>query len=329
MKIIGLEEHFATPEIIAAWQALTPEFQDIAVKPSTTGDIQRRLLDLADERISCMDAMGMDVQALSLTTPGVQSSDPENAVALARAANDLVSETVRCRPDRFQGFATLATPAPVEAARELERAVLKLGLNGAMLFGRTRERNLDDREFWPIFEAAAALRAPLYLHPQSPLPTVREAYYSGFDEALNAAFATGGIGWHYESGVQLLRLILSGMFDRLPELQVIVGHWGEMLLFYLDRIDLLGSIAKLERPVSDYFRTNVFVTPSGIFSQRYLRWAIEVVGVERILFSADFPFIPTPPGGARRFLEEANLTDAEREQIASVNWERLCAGIRR
>lgn len=259
----------------------------------------------------------------------MQNLAPDNAVTLQIAANDLLADTVRAHPDRLQGFATLATPAPAAAARELERAVTELGLNGAMLFGRTRDHNLDHRDFWPIFEAAAALGAPLYLHPQSPRPMVRAAYYRGFNRGLDDAFATHGIGWHYETGIQLLRLILSGVFDRFPDLQVIVGHWGEMVLFYLDRIDTLTPAAKLARPLSDYVRNNVFVTPSGIFNHRYLRWAIEIVGVERILFSTDYPFQCAPCGGARRFLEEANLEDSDRQRIASGNWENLVAAVKR
>ncbi|MBV8349638.1 MAG: amidohydrolase family protein, partial [Mycolicibacterium sp.] len=208
-------------------------------------------------------------------------------------------------------------------------AVTALGLNDAMVFPRSRERSLDLPDFWPIFEAAAALNAQLYLHPQAPTPLVRAEYYSGFDDAVNFLFATGGVGWHYDAGVQLLRLILSGVFDRFPGLSVILGHWGEVVLFYLDRIDNLAAAARLDRPFSEYFRSNVFVTPSGIFSQRYLRWAIEVVGVDRIMFSTDYPFRFAPDGGSRRFLEEADLTDGDRDKIASGNWDRLCAGIRR
>ena len=329
MKIVALEEHFATPEIMAAWRALRPEAQDLAVKQSTTGDVERCLLDLAAGRLAAMDEAGVDVQVLSLTTPGVQSLEPSEAVPLARAANDLVAATVRHRPDRFQGFATLPTSAPAEAARELGRAVVELGLNGAMLFGRTGERNLDHPDFAPILEAAAALRAPLYLHPQSPRPAVRQAYYQGLGDGMEAVFATGGIGWHYETGAQALRLVLSGIFDRLPDLQLILGHWGEVVLFYLDRVDLLAAPAHLPRPVSDYFRTHVSVTPSGIFSPRYLRWATEVLGVERILFATDYPFVPCRDGAARRFLAEADLSEADRQKMASGNWERLCAGIRR
>lgn len=329
MKTIGLEEHFVTADVLRAWRALDPKWQDVALTSSRNDEIGRRLADLADERFAAMEEIGLDVQVLSLTAPGVQNLAPEEAVALQTASNDLLADTVRAHPDRFQGVATLATPVPSAAARELERAVTRLGLNGAMLFGRTRERNLDHPDFRPIFEAAAALHAPLYLHPQSPLLTVRAAYYSGFDDPVNAAFSTYGIGWHYETGVQLLRLILDGVFDRFPDLQVIVGHWGELVLFYLDRINNLAATAKLARPISDYVQRNVLVTPSAIFSQRYLRWAIEVIGVERILFSTDYPFVPVPQGGARRFLEEANLSEADRNQIASGNWERLCADIKK
>lgn len=329
MKTIGLEEHFVTTEVLAAWRALDPQWQDLALGYSAEGQTERRLADLGHQRLAAMAETGLDVAVLSLTAPGVQNLEPDDAVALQTAANDMLADTVRAHPDRLQGFATLATPAPAAAARELERAITELGLGGAMLFGRTRDRNLDHPDFWPIFEAAAALRAPLYLHPQSPLPAVRAAYYRGFDSTLDDAFATHGIGWHYETGVQLLRLILGGVFDRFPNLQVIVGHWGEMVLFYLDRIDRLTTTAKLARPLSDYVRNNVFVTPSGIFSQRYLRWAIEVVGVERILFSTDYPYVFAPHGGARHFLQDTDLGETDRQRIASGNWEHLVAGIRR
>jgi predicted TIM-barrel fold metal-dependent hydrolase len=198
-----------------------------------------------------------------------------------------------------------------------------------MLFGRTRESNLDQPEFLPIFEAAAALRAPLYLHPQSPVPTVRHAYYNGFGDPVDAALATYGIGWHYETGVQLLRLILSGIFDRFPDLQVIAGHWGEVVLFYLERIEQLAVGRKLARSMNEYVHNNVFVTPSGMLSHRYLSWATELVGVDRIMFATDYPFEKASRSGARRFLEEAALSDADRQKIASGNWDHLCAAIRR
>jgi len=329
MQLIGLEEHFVTPDVLAAWLALPRDQRDLAVDASDQGEVQQRLRDLGHARLRFMDSAGIAMQVLSLTAPGVHSLEPQLACRLARRSNDLVAATVRAHPDRFQGFATLPTPAPEAAARELERSVCDLGLHGAMLFGRTGERNLDDPAFWPIFETAAALRAPLYLHPQSPVPVVRQAYYSGFGDAVDAAFATHGLGWHVETGVQLLRMMLGGVFDKYPGLQIVTGHWGEVVLFYLERIAHLGDIAKLPRPLIDYFRTNVSVTPSGIYSQRYLRWAIEVLGVDRIMFSADYPYAGMEPDAARRFLHESGLSESEQEQIASGNWNRLCAGIRR
>jgi predicted TIM-barrel fold metal-dependent hydrolase len=329
VKIIGLEEHFVTEDVLAAWKALEPRWQDIALMQSDRGDTGQRLADLGDARLKAMDDTGLDVQVLSLTAPGVQSLEATDAAALQIASNDLLAETVRSNPERYQGFATLATPDPKSAARELERAVTKLGLNGAMLFGRTRERNLDHPDNEPIFEAAAALRAPLYIHPQSPLPAVREAIYSGFGDTVDNAFATHGLGWHYETGLQILRMVLAGVFDRHPDLQVVTGHWGEVVLFYLDRIDEMQRTAKLKRPVSEYFRNNVSVTASGVWSQRYLRWAIEVLGVERIMFSTDYPYRFTREKGARRFLEEADLSVADKSVIANGNWQRMVDGIRR
>ena len=329
MRIIGLEEHFVTDDVLDAWKRVEPRWQEVGQQQSSGGEMDDRLRDLGEGRIAACDQAGLDVQVLSLTAPALASLDPREANALQVACNDLLAATVRQRPDRLQGLAALAMPDPVAAAGELERAVTRLGLNGAMLFGRTRDRNLDHQDNWPVFEAASALRAPLYIHPQSPQPAVREAIYGGFGEAVDGALSTFGLGWHYEAGVQILRLVLAGVFDRFPDLQIVTGHWGEVVLFYLDRIDGLAGPAKLERPVSDYFRRNVSVTPSGIWSQRYLRWAVEMLGVERIMFSSDYPYRFTPDGSARRFLEEADLSPADKEAIAHRNWERLVGAIRR
>lgn len=329
MKTIGLEEHFVTPDVVRAWRALDPRLQDLAIVPSTEGEPARRLAELDGRRFAAMDDTGLDVQVLSLSTPGVQNLERADAVALQTAANDVLAGAVQAHPGRLGGFAALATPDPAAAAGELERAVTKLGLDGAMVFGRTRERGLDHPDFRPIFEAAEALRAPLYLHPLSPPLPVQEAYYRGPGGATDASFASYGLGWHYDTGVHLLRLIFSGVFDRYPGLQVIVGHWGETVLFYLERIEKIPAVAKLHRPLADYFRENIYLTPSGMFSPRYLRWAIEIAGAGRIMLATDYPFETAPGGGTRRFLEEADLSDTDRQKIASDNWTRLRAGIRR
>ena len=329
MKTIGTEEHFVTDEVATAWSRLGSPARDDSLAGVPPGELGERLREVGERRIAAMDETGLDVQVISLTSPGLQNLPADEATGLQVETNDRIAELVNAHPDRFQGFATLAMPAPDAAAEELERAVTTLGLNGALLFGRTGERNLDHPDNWPIFEAAESLRAPLYIHPQIPQPRVRAALYSGFDDAVDNAFATHGIGWHYESGVQFLRLALAGVFDRFPDLQVLLGHWGEVVLFYLDRADSLAMMAKLPHTFSEYVRRNAYVTPGGVYSQRYLRWTVEVVGVERILFATDYPYRPGPDGGVAHFLQTAGLDRGDQERIAAGNWDALVAGIRR
>lgn len=329
MKTIGTEEHFVTEEVLTAWSQLDSAAREDSPIRTHPGDMGERLREVGERRIAAMDEAGLDVQVISLTAPGLHNLAADEATRLQVETNERIAELVNAHPSRFQGFATLATPAPAAAAQELERAVTKLGLNGALLFGRTGERNLDHHDNWPIFEAAAALSAPLYIHPHIPQPRVRAALYVGFGNAIDNAFATHGIGWHYESGVQFLRLALAGVFDRFPDLQVLLGHWGEMVLFYLDRIDALAVEAKLPRPFSEYVRRNAYITAGGVYSHRYLRWAVEMVGVERILFATDYPHRPSPEGGVEHFLQTAGLNRADQERIAAGNWDALVDGIRR
>lgn len=329
MKTIGTEEHFVTDAVLEAWDRLGPAAAGAARARSAEGEFARRLAELGEERIAWMDASGLDVQVISLTSPGLHDLPQAEASALQIETNDLIAATVAARPDRLQGFATLAMPAPEAAAAELERAVRTLGLQGALVFGRTGERNLDASENWVIFETAEALRAPLYIHPQIPQPGVREAIYSGYDDRIDAAFATHGIGWHYETGVQFLRLCLAGVFERFPDLQVILGHWGEVVLFYLDRADGLAFQAQLARPFSEYVRRNAYITPGGVYSHRYLRWASELVPPERLLFAADYPYRPAPEEGIPAWLQAAGLDAETTAAIASGNWEALVSRIRR
>ena len=171
---------------------------------------------------------------------------------------------------------------------------------------------------------AAELGAPLFIHPQTPPPAVREASYSGVGEKADLALATFGLGWHYEAGLQWLRLAAAGVFDELPELQVILGHWGEVVLFYLERTSaVLDRVLDLKRPLADYARRSLYVTGSGKWSEPYLLRCREIVGPERLLFSTDYPYQYRPGGEARRFIESANLTSIDRYALAYGNWERL------
>lgn len=322
MRLIAIEEHFITPQIHAAWRSssLGTEGTDAFDERK---EIAERLEDLGEGRIALMDEAGIDVQVLSVTTPALQNLEAEESIHLARQTNDFLADVIAKNPTRYQGFATLPTPAPEIAAAELDRCVRAHGFKGAMLCGRTRETNLDAPVFLPLFETAAKLGVPIYIHPQIPQRSVRDALYGGFGEPVSTAFAAFGLGWHYEAGLQFVRLILAGVFDKFPELQVVLGHWGEVVLFYTERLQALARVAPLGRPMLDYFRNNLFVTPSGMWSQPYMQRALEIVGPERILFSADFPYQYRPGRQARTFLTESGLSVSDQKLFAHGNWERL------
>jgi hypothetical protein len=263
MKLIGIEEHFLTAEVREAWNAIGLD----AVDPSVafhSGTIEGHLLDLAEDRLSLMDETGLDVQVLSLTTPALHDLGPES-VDMARRTNDVLAAAVARHPSRFQAFATLPVAMPDEAAQELDRCVRTLGFKGTMLCWRVGARNLDDPALSPILQSAEALGVPILLHPRVPEMAVRAAYYSGFGPEVDAAFSTYGLGWHYDVGIQCLRLVLAGTFDRMPSLQVILGHWGEMVLFYAERLAEMDRVSGLAHPIATYLRRNLYVTASGIF----------------------------------------------------------------
>ncbi len=326
-KLIAIEEHFVTAEIRAAWAASA--IGQEGTGGFDRGEIEERLDDLGQSRLALMDESGIDVQVLSVTTPALHNLEPSESVALARQTNDLVAATVAKYPTRFQGFATLPTAAPEEAAVELERGVTDLGFVGTMLCGRTRDKNLDHPDFLPMFETAARLGVLVFIHPQIPQRAVREVYYSGFNDQIDTAFATFGLGWHYEAGIQFVRLILAGVLDKYPDLQIVLGHWGEVVLFYLDRLSSLGRVAQLQRPIAEYFRQNLYVTSSGMWSHSYLQRTLELVGPERILFSTDYPYQYRPGRLGRSFLEEAALSPEQKELFAHGNWDRLTGSERR
>lgn len=324
MKLIGIEEHFLTEEIRVAWDAIGL----VATDPSVaihSGEIERRLLDLAGERIALMDETGLDVQVLSLTTPSLHDLG-KGSIDLARRANDAVAEAIVRWPDRLQALATLPVAMPDEAALELERCVRKLGFKGSMLCGRVGDRNLDHPDLFPILASAAALKVPILLHPRTPAEAIRSVYYSGFAPEVDAAFAMYGLGWHYDAGVQFIRLVLAGTFDRLPGLQVILGHWGEVVLFYAERLAAMDHVSGLEHPIATYLRRNLYVTASGMFLPSYLARAVAIVGGDRVLFSTDYPYQYRMGGDARRFMAECGLDEADKAGFAHGNWLRLIQG---
>ena len=248
--------------------------------------------------------------------------DGTGSVALARAANDHLAEAVKRHPSRFAAFAALPTPAPDAAADELERTVRDYDFKGAMIKGHSRGRYLDDEFFWPVLRRAEALQVPLYLHPAPPPQQVIAASYTGnFAPEVTSVLSTRAWGWHIETATHVLRLILSGAFDRYPTLQMVIGHMGEALPFMLPRIEnsLSMQVTKLERPIGAYLRENVHYTFSGFnFTATFLDLFLQV-GVDRIMFSADHPF----GSMARAFLDQLPVSTADRERIAHGNAERL------
>src|SRR5450432_624048 len=319
MKLIAIEEHFLTSEVRNAWKK---NADDDPTNKLHFGEIENRLEDIGNSRLQLMDETGIDVQVLSLTSPSLHNLGSESII-LATQTNDYVAEIVKKTPDRFQGLAALPMFAPKEATKELERSANNLGLKGAMLCGRTREKNLDHKDFWELFECAEAIGVPLFIHPQIPQKAVRDIYYSGFDELTDLAFSTFGLGWHYETGIQFVRLVLAKVFDRFPNLQIILGHWGEVILFYTERLDSLNRATKLNKPFIDYVRQNLYVTASGMFSHSYLNRSVEIIGADRIFFSADYPYQYRQGRDARNFLEAAELSKEDKEKFAFANWERL------
>jgi predicted TIM-barrel fold metal-dependent hydrolase len=319
MRVITIEEHYRNAAIKDATGKHNASFHN----PNLLANLWASLDDLGALRLNAMDEAGIDMQVLSHTTPATEVLPAAEAVPLARDANDQLADTIAANPDRFAGFATLPTPNPAVAAAELERAVRTLGFKGAMINGHTNGRFLDDPFFYPILERAAALDVPLYLHPTLPIEAVKEAYYGGFDAAVSYSLSAAGWGWHAETALHALRLILSGIFDRLPQLQIIIGHMGEMIPFYLGRIDtILSPVARnLQRRVSDYFLQNFYITTSGIFTEPPLLLALQVLGVDRIIFSIDYPYSTNVQG--RTFLDRVSLNPADKEKISHGNAEKL------
>lgn len=318
MRIITLEEHITTPEILKAAQM--PATGASAAFMQT---MNAKLLDVGEGRIADMDAAGIDMQVLSVSANTVDKLDSDAANAIARDANDRMAAAVRAHPGRFAAFATLALQEPDRAAAELDRSIRELDFKGVMLNGTSNGLFFDHPRFTPIFEAATSLDVPIYLHPAPPPKRVMEAYYSGLPGSLGFMLSTAMWGWHVETGMHCLRLIVSGLFDRFPALKIIVGHMGENLPFSIARAEMvLGrGAADLKRPVGEYFREYFYLTTSGYFSTPPFQCMQQVVGIDRIMFSVDYPFSSNIVG--RKFLETLPISAEEKEKVAHGNAEKL------
>lgn len=315
MRIVALEEHFMVPSLVNA-------HFDQSSNPGLNSTTRDRLADLETGRLRDMDAHGISQQIISATLPGADLLDGDAGIRFARDTNDALARAVRRHPHRFGGFAHLPMRAPEAAADELERAVRDLGFTGAMVNGLTQDRFLDDQRFDPILQRAAALDVPIYLHPNIPPKAVYETYYAGLPALSSGLLASGVFGWHSECAIHVLRLALAGTFERHPNLTLIVGHMGELLPFVLARADnVLMRHAGFTQPVSETIIRQVYITTAGVFTIPPFLNALMTFGVDRIMFSVDYPYSDNAQG--QSFMESLPLSPADRMKVAHGNADRV------
>ncbi len=301
---IATEEAFAPPEMMQIYRKMLergvddPGFTSLwgfylgSKSPRATAIIER-LQDLGERRLGDMDATGIDKQIISLTAPGTQILKKDDAIAMAVLANDQLAEAVRRHPNRYYGLTAIAPQDPAHAAKEIERGAHKLGMKGVIINSHTHDEYLDDAKFWAIFEAAEALNVPIYLHPNTPSRgLINPMLERGLDGAI--------YGFGVETGMHLLGIIVRGVFDRFPNLKIVVGHLGEALPFWLYRLDFMHRatvtsqrydyMKPLKKKVSDYMRENVYVTTSGMPWEPAITFCQKVLGIERVLYAMDYPY---------------------------------------
>jgi predicted TIM-barrel fold metal-dependent hydrolase len=308
-RIIAIEEHFISPTMAERY---TGHHKLSSFMHST-----RRLEDLGDARVREMDEAGIDVQVISHLQPGPQIFEPDISVALAREANNILHDGIAVHPDRFAGFAALPTPNPEAGADELERTVTEFGFKGALINGLTNGSFLDDRKFWPIFQRAAKLDVPIYLHPAIPNETVAKTYYDGYRNNDYPILMGAVWGFTVETATHALRLILSGVFQEYPGLKIILGHLGETLPFLLWRLEWTYNNLTKKAGLAECFRKHFYVTTSGNFSQPALVCTMMELGVDRILFAVDWPFNSNAEGV--QFIRTAPIEPGEKSKIFAGN----------
>jgi 5-carboxyvanillate decarboxylase len=336
MRRIDLEAHFYTKEYLAFLRArkdypreelyqraMRLWYTDQAWEPHGPM-IDDRLADLGEGRLQAMDESGIDIQVLSLSAPGCEQFSASEGAAVARQTNDELGGLIGRYPGRFIGLAALPLQNPPEAARELERAVRDLGIKGAKVHSHVGDSYLDERQYRIVFEKAAELDVPLYLHPSIPNPNLMKAYSA-------YGFALAGPAWGFgaEASLQAMRLIYSGIFDLFPNLKIILGHLGEGLIFWLDRIDFVFKKPwmdpeippKIKRRPSEYVKDNFIITTGGIFSQPAFLSVYLEMGGERMLFATDYPYEKTSE--AVEFIDRLPISDLDRQRIYHLNAEKL------
>jgi 5-carboxyvanillate decarboxylase len=325
---IATEEAFSIPEQMDAQRQLVAETQEYdpdlflwRIQTDPSGPVHNKLIDLYDLRLRTMEEYDVDMHVLGLTSTGVQMMDPDKGTAVATIANDRLQEAVRKYPDRFAGLGTFAPQDPARAVKEIERVMTKLKLNGLIINSHTNGEYLSERKYWPILEAIEGLNAPLYIHPRSPIPLMAKAYRT--DHLEHAIW-----GYAAETGLHGLRLITGGIFDQFPKLQIVLGHMGEGIPYWFYRLDFMhGRVRigfdrpKLKLTPSEYFKRNFYITTSGMNWEPTLKYCIEVMGADRIMWAIDYPYQDHPD--AVEFMDAARISENDKHKIYHENAERV------
>lgn len=307
-EIITLEEHYLDREVACR----------LAIQSSSP--LIQKLEDFDDIRLQEMDEVGIDLQVLSHAPPGLQGVEASIAAEVAMRVNDRLAAVVRRNPKRLAAFASLPTTDPNAAWRELDRCIEKLGYKGAIIHGMTGDLFIDDRRFWPIFEVAEKLDVPLYIHPADPHPAVIKTYFGDFAHS-HPMFVRAAWGFTIETGTQAMRLVLSGALEKYPAMKIILGHFGEAIPFLLPRIDEALSRDTPMKNFRDFFTRQFYVTTSGFFSDPALLCCIQELGVDRIMFSVDWPYVSNRAGVD--WIESVALNEPDKRKICSENAKRL------
>ena len=325
MRVVALEEHFAVPTLVKRINPAAISARGFKARKIVPGKANpmELLPEIGEKRLKSMDDAGITMGVLSAGGPGPDLVPGPDGIAMAREINDHLAAAVAKHPTRFAGFAALPMASPDACGTELRRAVKELKFVGALINGTTEGRFLDHPSYDGLLAAAVELDVPIYIHPHLPPEAVRQAYYSGLDEGAGRVLESAGWGWHSEVAIHVLRMVMAGTLDKHPKLKLIIGHMGEMLPVMMARIDEVSAsdIGHLKRPISRQILDQVWITTSGIFSQPPFIAALQTFGIDRIMFSVDYPFAPDAKG--REFLDGVALAPADMAKLTHGNADAL------
>ncbi|KAI1136630.1 amidohydrolase 2 [Hypoxylon sp. FL0543] len=314
---ITLEEHALFPSLrgkTAFYDAIWKVFPEAKLAAE----------DHSSGRISDLDNGHVSYQIIS-HMPGMNSDDPDSY----RKANDEMADAIKKHPTRIGGFAALPMAHPDKAAAELERAVQELGFFGALIDSHLADgTHYDAERFWPVFETAERLNVPIYIHPAPYSDSfVKERYSGNYPAGVTLGLSTGAWGWHEDVGLHILKLFSAGLFNRFPNLKIIIGHMGEMLPMMIDRVQNLRIFSpKLgQSSFGDVWDRNIWVTSSGIFSVRTLEMLLKITKKDRVMYSIDTPFNKSVEGWnyLQELAQKSSLSQEELDDFAFGNARNL------